>query len=124
MNILLWVVQAVLGLLCLAGGAYKVFSSAELANQMTALPPNGWRALGVLEVAGALLLIVPGALRWMPALTPLAAAVLTLETLALAALYARHSLALGAENPLVWAVVMGLLAAFVAYGRLVLRPLV
>jgi len=29
-----------------------------------------------------------------------------------------------ATNPMVWAVVMGLLAAFAAYGRYVLRPLV
>jgi hypothetical protein len=36
--------------------------------------------------------------------------------------YARYSLKLAATNPLVWAVVMGLLAAFVAYDRYALRP--
>jgi hypothetical protein len=49
--------------------------------------------------------------------------VLALESLALAAVFARHSLKLTVENPLVWNVVMGLLAAFVAYGRYALRPL-
>jgi hypothetical protein len=117
MNILLWVLQAVLALLFLAGGAYKVFSSDALAKQFSALSRGGWRALGVLEMLGAVLLIVPAAANWMPVLTPLAAAVLALETLALAALYARYSLKLTAENPLAWALVMGLLAAFVAYGR-------
>ena len=48
---------------------------------------------------------------------------LALETLALAGLYARYSLKLAATNPMVWAVVMGLLVAFVAYGRYALRPL-
>ena len=48
---------------------------------------------------------------------------LALETLALAGLYARYSLRLAATNPMVWAVVMGLLVAFVAYGRYALRPL-
>ena len=67
---------------------------------------------------------VPAAARWMPILTPLAAGALALETLAIAGLYARYSLKLAATNPLVWAVVMGLLTAFVAYGRYVLRPLV
>jgi hypothetical protein len=37
-------------------------------------------------------------------LDPLAAAALALESLALAALYARYSLALTAANPLVWVV--------------------
>src|SRR2546421_12612960 len=117
MNVLLWVLQVGLAMLYLAGGAYKTFKFAELASQMRALPPAGWRALGVLEMVGAVLLIVPAAAQWMPVLTPLAAAALALETLALAGLYARYSLKLAATNPLVWAVVMGLLAAFVAYGR-------
>jgi len=117
MNVLLWVLQVGLAMLYLAGGSYKTFKFAELASQMRALPPAGWRALGVLEMVGAVLLIVPAAAQWMPVLTPLAAAALALETLALAGLYARYSLKLAATNPLVWAVVMGLLAAFVAYGR-------
>jgi VIT1/CCC1 family predicted Fe2+/Mn2+ transporter len=123
MNILLWVLQAVLALLYLSGGAYKVFSFDELASQMTVLSRGGWRALGVLEILGAVLLIVPAVTKWMPILTPLAAAVLALETLAIGALYARYSLELAVTNPMVWAVVMGLLAAFVAYGRYALRPL-
>jgi len=116
-NVLLWVVQVALALLYLAGGSYKVFKFDELANSMRALSRGGWRVLGVLEMVGAVLLIVPAAAKWMPILTPLAAAALALETLALAALYARYSLKLAATNPMVWAVVMGLLSAFVAYGR-------
>ncbi len=122
MNILLWVLQIALALLYLAGGSYKVFKFDQLANQMRALSRGGWRALGVLEMVGAVLLVVPAAAQWMPVLTPLAAAALALETLALAALYARYSLKLAATNPMVWAVVMGLLAAFVAYGRYALMP--
>ena len=112
MNVLLWVLQAALALLYLAGGAYKVFSFAELAKvpSTAALSRGGWGALGVLEMLGAVLLVVP-------AVTPFAAAALALETLALAGLYARYSLKLAATNPMVWAVVMGLLSAFVAYGR-------
>jgi hypothetical protein len=117
MNILLWVLQAVLALLYFSGGAYKVFSFDEIAAQMVALSRGGWAALGVFEVVGAVLLIVPAATKWMPILTPIAAAALALETLVLAALYARYSVELAVTNPMVWAVTMGLLAAFVAYGR-------
>jgi hypothetical protein len=122
MNILLWVLQVALALLYLAGGAYKVFSRDELAKQFAVLPRGGWRALGVLEMLGAVLLVVPAAVPWMPVLTPFAAAVLALETFALCGLYARYSLKLAASNPLVWTVVMGVLVAFVAYGRYALRP--
>jgi hypothetical protein len=121
MNVLLWIVQVALALLYLAGGAYKTFMFDELANHFVALSRGGWGALGVFEMVGAVLLIVPAATKWKPILTPLAAAALALETLAIAALYARYSLELTVTNPLPWAVAMGLLAAFVAYGRYALR---
>jgi hypothetical protein len=123
MNVLLWVLQIALAVLYLSGGAYKAFRFAELAQQMGALSHGGWRALGAVEMLGAVLLVAPAAAQWMPVLTPLAAAVLALETLALAGLYARYSRELTAANPLVWGLVMGLLAAFLAYGRYALSPL-
>lgn len=123
MNVLLWVLQAALALLYLAGGAYKLFSFDELAKmpQTGMLSRHGWGALGMFEMLGAVLLIVPAAVKTMPVLTPLAAAALAMESLALAGLFARYSLELAATNPLVWTAVMGLLAAFVAYGRYALR---
>ncbi len=122
MNILLWILQAALAFLYLSGGAYKLFKFEELTNELQLLSHAGWRVLGALEIAGGILLIVPAATKWTPALTPLAAAVLALETLGLAALYARRSLELAASNPLVWSAVMGLLVAFVAYARYALSP--
>ena len=122
MNALLWVIQVALALLYFSGGAYKAFSFDQVAAQLTALSRGTWRAIGIFEMLGAMFLIAPAALKWKPLLTPLAAAVLALETFGLAALYAQYSLQLAATNPLLWAVVMGLLAAFVAYGRYALRP--
>lgn len=123
MNIVLWVSQGVLALLGASGGAYKAFAFADMAKQMNVIPHGAWRALGVLEIACAILLIVPAATGWQPMLTPLAGAVLAVEALLLAALYARYSTKLSAENPLVWSVVIALLAAFVAYGRYALHPI-
>jgi hypothetical protein len=123
MNILLWVFQAMLALLCLAGGSYKVFQFDELAKQLNAIPRSGWSVFGVIEMICAILLIVPGATKWMPALTPIAAAALSLEALTLAAVYAHYSLQLSPQNPLVWSVAIALLAAVVAYGRYAVKPL-
>ncbi len=123
MNLFLWVLQVAVALLYLAGGGFKTVNPDDVAKQITALPRGGWRAVGVFEVLGAVLLIVPAAANWMPVLTPLAAAALAVETLALAAVYARFSLKLAATNPLVYAVPMALMAAFVAYGRFSLSPL-
>jgi DoxX-like protein len=119
MNVVLWVVQLALAFFSLAGGAYKIFMFEELAKMpaIGALPRGGWAGLGVFEMLCGVLLVVPAALKWMPVMTPLAAAALTLEGLALAALYARYSLELTATNPLVWVVAMGVMAALVAYGR-------
>ena len=124
MKILLWIFQVALALLSFAGGVYKVFMFDELAKVPAtgALGRGGWGALGVFEMLCAVLLIVPAATNWMPVLTPLAAAALVLESLALAGLYARYSLELTATNPLVWVVVMGLMATSVAYGRYAIRP--
>jgi DoxX-like family len=124
MNVFLWVLQVALAVLYLAGGSYKVFKFDELAqvSWTGALSRSGWGALGMFEMLGAVLLVVPAATKWMPVLTTIAAAALALETLALAGLYARFSLKLTAHNPLVWSIAMGLLAAFVAYGRYALLP--
>lgn len=123
MNIVLWIVQGVLALLCLSGGAFKAFNPGDLAGQFHTLPPGAWRALGGFEVVGGVLLILPAALGWMPALTPLAAALIAIEALALGGLYGSHSLQLTAANPLVWSVAIGVMGAVVAYGRYSLQPI-
>ena len=121
MNILLWVLQIALAVLNLAGGGYKVFSGGEIAGRY-GISRGGWGALGVIEMLGAVLVVVPAALSWMPELTPLAAAVLALESLALVALYARKSRKMVAANPLPYALVMAVLAVIVAIGRYALLP--
>ncbi len=126
MNVLLWIVQIALAFLSFSGGAYKVLRFGELATmpQTASLPRSVWIALGMFEMLCAVLLVIPPLIKPVRFLTPLAAASLTVESLVLAGLYARYSLRLAATNPLVWVVVMGLMAAFVAYGRYALRPAV
>ncbi len=123
MNTLLWIFQAVLGLLYLAGGYFKTSQGVQLATQFAAIPAGLWRVFGLIEMLGAVLLIVPAATKWMPALTPIAAVVLAIETLVISGVYAQQSLKMSAENPLLWSAVMLLLVALVAYGRFVIQPL-
>src|SRR6516164_7225947 len=123
MNVLLWILQVVLALFCLAGGAYKLFQFDELAKvpATAALPRAVWGAIGVVEMLCAVLLIVPVAVKWMPLLTPLAAAVLAVEALALSVNNARYSLQLAVTNPLVWTLAMAAMASFVAWARYTLQ---
>jgi len=119
MNALLWVLQLALALLSCAGGAYKIFAFDDLAQvpATAALSRGGWGALGIFEMACAVLLVLPIVTKRMTILTPLAAGALAVENLALAGLDAQYSLELAATNPLLWAVGIALMAAFVAYGR-------
>jgi len=85
---------------------------------LAALPGLFLRFLGVAEVLGAIGLILPGLLRIRPALTPLAAAGLVIIMIGATALTLAGGDVAAALIPLV----VGLLAAFVAYGRWRLAP--
>lgn len=119
MSALLWIVQVLLAIQAFAGGAYKITNFDEIANMpaIAALPHAAWIALGVVEMLCGILLIVPAATKRMPGLTPLAAAALAVESLVLAALYARYSVAITPTNPLVWVLASAALATYVAFGR-------
>ena len=71
----------------------------------------------MIEVVGALLVIIPWAAGWMPQLTPIAAMVLAIENLILSVIYARISTRLNGANPLVYSALITVLAAVVAFGR-------
>jgi hypothetical protein len=82
------------------------------------LPGLFVRFIGVAEVLGAIGLILPGLLRIRPGLTPLAAAGLMLIMIGATVL----TLASGEITPALIPLVVGLLLAFVAYGRWRLMP--
>src|ERR687894_2734357 len=79
MTYALWIVQVLLALLFLFAGGTKLFIPPEVLASMGSpnqIPLPGWfiRFIGVVEVLGALGLILPGLLRIKPGLVPLAAA--------------------------------------------------
>ncbi len=121
LSVALWIVQGLLALVfLLAGGIKLVMPLDELMAQMP-LPLPGWflQFVGVAEVLGALGLLLPGLVRIRPQLTPLAAAGLVIITIGATG----YTLAAGQGAMALFPFVVGLLAAFVAYGRGRLAPL-
>jgi hypothetical protein len=119
MTYALWIVQGLLALFfTLGSGAPKLLLPAETLPLPIPLP--GWFVwfIGVAEVLGGLGLILPGLLRIRPGLTPLAAAGLVLVTIGATV----YQLAAGQVGSALFAVVVGLLCAFIAYGRWRLAP--
>jgi hypothetical protein len=119
MSYALWIVQGLLALFFILGsGAPKLFLAAETLPMPIPLP--GWFVLfiGVAEVLAGLGLILPGLLHIRPGLTPLAAAGLMLITSGATV----YQLAAGQVGSALFALVAGLLCAFIAHGRWRLAP--
>jgi uncharacterized membrane protein YphA (DoxX/SURF4 family) len=113
MNIALWVVQALLAALFLFAGGMKFVMSVEEMTKQIPLP--GWflHFIGVCEILGALGLILPWLTRIRPGLAPLAAAGLVIIMIGATVIVLMTDGIAMALIPLM----VGLLAAFVAYGR-------
>ena len=122
MSILLWVLQVLAAFLYGASGGMKVFMFDKVSKDVSsfgALPRKAWMALGVLELVCTVGLIVPAALHWHPALTVVAAMVLTIESLVFVWMHAKYR----EISPMILSGVLGLLMAFIVYGRVVLKPI-
>lgn len=122
MNIFLWVLQILAALLYGSSGIMKVFMFEKISHDVQsfgALPQKAWLALGILELVCTVGLIVPAALRWQPHLTILAATLLAVESLAFIWVHVKFN----EVPPIILSAVLGLVMAFVAYGRLVLSPI-
>jgi len=123
MNLLLWILQVLAALLYGSSGVMKVFMFEKIKQDVPsfgALPQEAWMALGMLELVCTIGLIVPAAFHWRPHLTILAATLLAIESLVFVWVHVKYQ----EMTPLILSAVLGLLMAFIAYGRMVLRPIV
>jgi len=121
-NILLWVLQVLGALVYGASGVMKVFMFDKVSADVQsfgALPRQGWTTLGVIELVCTVGLIVPAAFHWKPSLTVLAAAILAIESLVFIWVHIQYR----EIPPIIMSAVLGLLMAFIAYGRMVLKPI-
>lgn len=124
MNILLWILQVLLALEFLFAGGMKLWLPVDVLQSMG--PPSqimfpGWflKFIGLCEVLGAFGLILPGLFRRQQYLTTLAAVGLTIIMIGAFVVTVMGPGFKFAILPLV----VGLLAALVAYGRWKVRPL-
>ena len=122
-SIALWVVQILLALLFAMAGSMKLVQPIDtLAMNMAWVdytPAPLVRFIGVCETLGAIGLIVPAATRIQPFLTPLAAAgIATIMVLAMGT-HAYHA----EWGALPVNLVLGGLAAFVSWGRVMRAPI-
>jgi hypothetical protein len=118
----LWILQVLAALLYGASGVMKVFMFDKISQDVPsfgALPRKAWMALGILELVCTVGLIVPAAFHWHPALAVAAATVLAIESLVLGWVHVRYR----EISPILMCFVLGLLMAFIAYGRMVLKPI-
>ena len=118
MTRILWVIQGVLALFFLYGGAIKLVppdslpGAALLAALLSPLPKWFVDFIGITEVLGAFGLILPVRLGILPILTPLAAVGLIIEMIGASIFVVLFY----GVAPAAFSVVTGLFLAFVAYG--------
>jgi uncharacterized membrane protein YphA (DoxX/SURF4 family) len=114
-NSVLWIVQGLLAAMFLLAGIPKLIMSPE---QMTApgpiqVPVLFVRFIGVCEILGAIGLILPGLTGIKPWLTPLGAAGLVIIMIGATVV----NLVDGPAPFAILTTTLGLMAAYVAYGR-------
>lgn len=109
----LWIIQGLLALLFLFAGSMKLIMPIEMLTAQMPLPGLFLQFIGTAEVAGAIGLILPGLLRIRPILTPLAACGLLIIMIGATVVTLAGGEVVSALVPLI----VGLLCAFVAYGR-------
>jgi hypothetical protein len=122
MNVALWALQAVAALLYGASGVMKTFLFDKVSGDVPsfgALPRGAWMALGILELVCTVGLIVPSAVPWQPRLTVVAAALLAIERVVFVWVHVQYR----EVGSVVMSGALGLVMAFVAYGRMVLKPI-
>lgn len=117
MNAALWVVQSLLALAFAAAGGMKLTRTKE---QLAARPGMEWttgvsaaqiKAIGLVEVLGALGVVLPWGTDVLPILTPVAASGLAVVMGGALATHLRR------REPATPAIVLGALALLVAVGR-------
>lgn len=117
MNVFLWIVQAILAAMFAVSGLGKVLQPKEkLAGKypwMHNVSQATVRFIGVMELLGAIGLIVPAAVGIAPILTPIAATGLAVLTVLAAAMHIRRKEPSGVAIT----AVMLMLAVLVVWGR-------
>ena len=120
MNILVWVVQVLLALHTAAGAVWKFSNSSQSVAALKAIPHGVWLGMSGLELLCAVGLILPAFSKRLSVVAPVAAICVAAEMLVFCGLHLRSGDPDRGE--LVYWLVVAAVCAFVAYGRLVIKP--
>lgn len=120
MNIFLWVLQILLALHTAMGAVWKFSNSEQTIPSLKAIPHEMWLTMSVIELACSLCLVFPLLNKRLGILAPVAAGFIAAEML----LFTTVDL-FSAEpdyGHMGYWLVVAAVCAFIAYGRLVLKP--
>jgi len=122
MNIVLWILQILLALHTAIGAVWKFSNPAEQTMPtLKAIPHSVWLSMSVVELLCSVALIVPVFYKPLAVLIPIAAICIAAEMLIFCGLHLASGE--GNYNPMIYWLVVATVCAFIAYGRLVLKPL-
>jgi putative oxidoreductase len=120
----LWITQVLLAAIFFMAGGMKIYLPMDqlIAHGMSFVEQSpAWlvRFIGFAEVLGAIGLVLPAALRIQPKLTPIAAGLLTFVMVLAAGTHMLMDELVATWVP----IIVGLLTAFVAWGRWYKEPI-
>lgn len=122
-HILLWIAQVLLSITLIWAAYLKLAQPIEQLKAMWPwtgdVPPALVRFTGVIDLLGALGVLLPSLFRFKPLLTPLAAIGIVLLMISASVFHIYR----GEASQIGFNIVFGLIAAFVAYGRSRLVPI-
>lgn len=121
MNIFLWVLQVVLALHTAMGAVWKFSNSEQSVPSLKAIPHGIWLSMGVFELLCALGLVFPIFYKPLAILAPIAALCIAAEMFLFSGLHIFSGDK--TYGPIAYWLVVAGICLFIAYGRLVLRPL-
>lgn len=119
MNVILWIVAGLLAVAFLAAGGMKLSKSRQELSEMDmkwvdSATDGQVKAVGAVEVAGAIGVVLPAIVDVAPILVPIAATGLAIAMVIAAGVHVRDG---DGPKEMAPAVVLGALAAFLAVGR-------
>lgn len=121
MNILLWILQILLALHTIMGAAWKFSNPEQTVDSLKVIPHGVWLTMGVIELLCAVGLIIPALNKHLATLIPVAAIIIAAEMLIFCVINI-ISVDTNFNNIIYWLVVAAI-CAFIACGRIVLKPL-
>jgi hypothetical protein len=122
MNILLWVLQVLLAAHTAIGAVWKFSNSEQTVPALSAIPHGAWLGMSIVELLCSVGLILPVFYKPLGIATPIAALLIAAEMFLFVGLFFLGDQG-NYEQVVYWLIVAGI-CAFIAYGRLVLKPFV